>query len=72
MENTTEILAETGIVRLPSDAAEVALRVGVSTSLVRKVLRGTRTNEKVLKAYQLLLNERARAQQKFQSEKKGA
>lgn len=72
MENTSQIPAETGATRLRSDAAEVAARVGVSSSLVRKVINGSRTNEKVSKAYQLLLNERSRAQQKFQSEKKGA
>jgi DNA-binding LacI/PurR family transcriptional regulator len=72
MSNASQILAETSTTRLPSDAAEVAARVGVSSSLVRKVINGSRTNEKVLKAYHLLLNERARAQQKFQSDKKGA
>jgi hypothetical protein len=58
--------------RQHTDAAEVALRVGVSASLVRKVILGTRKNDKVSRAYQLLLKERAKAQQKFQSDKKGA
>ena len=76
MSNVTDILAETGVPALRDDAAEVAFRVGVSTSFVRKVINGTRsgtrTSEKVLKAYQLLLKERAAAKRKFQPEEKGA
>jgi transcriptional regulator with XRE-family HTH domain len=72
MSNANDILAETGATRLPSDAAEVALRTGVSASMVRKVFSGDRHSEKVEKAYRLLLSERVRAQHKFQSDKKGA
>lgn len=72
MSNATEIQSETGAISMRDDAAEVAVRVGVSSSLVRKVLAGTRKNDKVLKAYRALLKERAKAQRRFQSEKKGA
>lgn len=52
--------------RLAADASEIAHRVGVSASLVRKVLAGTRQNAKVTRAYQGLLAERANAVAEFQ------
>ncbi|MBD2769736.1 hypothetical protein IC235_17740 [Hymenobacter sp. BT664] len=75
MSNVTEILAETGVPALRDDAAEVAFRVGVSTSFVRKVIngtrKGTRTSDRVMLAYQMLLTERAAAKRKFQPEVEG-
>ncbi len=67
----SNILANAEAQPMPADASEIALRVGVSASLVRKVLGGTRKNEKIVKAYRALLNERAKAQQEFQAIQKG-
>jgi hypothetical protein len=66
MSNAPHIPNEEGPQHLPQDAAEIALRVGVSASLVRKVLNGTRRNEKVTRAYKALLKERVKAQREFQ------
>lgn len=66
MDNATDILLETAARPLHADASEVALRVGVSASLVRKVLAGTRRNDKVARAYLKLLKEREEAKNEFQ------
>lgn len=71
MSNASDIPTKTAAEHQPMDAAEIALRVGVSASLVRKVLAGTRRNDKVVRAYNALLKERAKAQLKFQAIQKG-
>ncbi len=66
MSNTTDIMSRIQAEGKRADAVEIANRVGVSASLVRKVAGGIRKNDLVLKAYGKLLDERKRAQQKFQ------
>ncbi len=66
MSTTTDIPSKADAPHLSQDAAEIALRVGVSASLVRKVLSGKRRNDKVTRAYNALVVERTRAQQEFQ------
>ncbi|MDJ0363600.1 hypothetical protein QMK33_00430 [Hymenobacter sp. H14-R3] len=71
MSNATDIPTKADAEHQSMDAAEIALRVGVSASLVRKVLNGTRRNDKVVRAYNALLKERAKAQKQFQAIQKG-
>ncbi len=49
------------------DWVDVAGRVGKSADLVRRVVRGTRRNAKVLEAFIELLDARVAAAAKFQS-----
>lgn len=71
MKNASDILKRIKEEGKRADASEVAIRVGVSASLVRKVAAGTRHNDIVLLAYQKLLNERLKAQVQFKADKKG-
>jgi hypothetical protein len=66
MSNTSDIPTKAVAEHLPQDAAEIALRVGVSADYVRRVFTGKRRNSKVTRAYNALLKERAKAQKEFQ------
>lgn len=67
MEKTFDIIATPATEHYREAVAEVAVRVGVSSDYVRKVLGGTRRNAKVVLAYHNLMTERANQQQAFQS-----
>lgn len=67
MEKTIDIIATASDEHYRESVAEVAVRVGVSSDYVRKVLGGTRRNAKVVLAYRNLIVERASQQQAFQS-----
>jgi hypothetical protein len=66
MSTTPDTSTKTEAQRHAMDAAEIALRVGVSADFVRRVLRGKRRNDTVKQAYDALLAERAAAQAQFQ------
>lgn len=72
MEKTFDIIATAATEHYREAVAEVAIRVGVSTDYVRKVLGGTRRNAKVVAAYRTLVCERAKAQQALKSKVEGA
>jgi hypothetical protein len=72
MSKTSDIVALEATENQRQAVAEVAVRTGVSSDYIRKVIYGQRRNEKVLRAYRQLLNQRAKAQQQFQSQQKGA
>jgi hypothetical protein len=70
MSKTTEIPAKDSQENQRQAVAEVAVRTGVSSDYIRKVIQGVRTNEKVLRAYHQLLKQRAKAQVEFYTAKK--
>jgi hypothetical protein len=67
METQTQIRARIKSEARRGDWMDVALRVGKSADLVRRVVRGTRNNDKILAAFIELLDSRVQATVKFQS-----
>lgn len=68
MENRNEIRQFIKAKARRGDWVDVANRVGLSADMVRRVVRGTRNNDKVLSAFQRLLDDREAAIQEFQSQ----
>jgi hypothetical protein len=64
MSKTADIISRIGREGKRTDAAEVAVLVGVTPDLVRKVVRGERMNPAVLTTYKTILDERKKAQEK--------
>ncbi|MFD2787973.1 hypothetical protein [Hymenobacter rubripertinctus] len=67
MENRNEIRLNIKTSARRGDWVDVANRVGLSADMVRRVVRGTRNNDKVLAAFQRLLDDRRAATQELQS-----
>lgn len=68
MEQANEIRARIRKIARRGDWIDVALRVGKSADLVRRVVRGTRKNDKVLEAFAELLDAREAAIAKFNTQ----
>jgi len=67
MENRNEIRLRIKTDARRGDYVDVADRVGLSANMVRRVVSGSRSNDKVLAAFEKLLSDRAAAKESFQS-----